>query len=140
MFSAVNAAVPDHLAPDGTIPLTFTVAERLRHAVAFNVAYATDTGATAGATFTYRNVFGNAETLTLSAAITQAETGAEIRAPGYNFTVTFTQPDWHARDQTLAWNAGYVKENLYAYSRKAELAGVTLSRKLTDRWSVSARR
>ncbi len=138
VFSAVNASVPDHLAPNGTIPLTFTVAERLRHAVSFNIAYATDTGPTAGATFTYRNVFGNAETLTLNAAITQAETGAEIRTPGYNFNVTFTQPDWHARDQTLAYNAAYVKENLYAYSRRAELVGVSLTRKLTDQVSVSA--
>ena len=138
VFSAVSASIPDHLAPNGTIPLTFTVVERLRHAVSFNLAYATDTGPTAGATFTYRNVFGNAETLTLNAAITQAESGAEIRTPGYNFTVTFTQPDWHARDQTLAWNAGYVKENLYAYSRRAELAGVSLTRKLTDQVSVSA--
>ena len=137
IFSAVNASIPDHLAPDGTIPLTFTVEERLRHAVSFNVAYATDTGATGGATFTYRNVFGNAETLTLGAAITQAETGAEIKAPGYNFNVTFTQPDWHARDQTLTYNAAYLKENLYAYSRKAELAGVTLARKLSNEWSVS---
>ena len=137
IFSAVNASVPNHLAPNGTIPLTFTVAERLRHAVAFNVAYATDTGATGGVTFTYRNVFGNAETLALGAAITQAESGSLIKAPGYNFNVTFTQPDWHARNQTLAYNAAYLKENLYAYSRKAEVVGVTLSRKLSNEWSVS---
>ena len=137
IFSSVNASVPDHLAPDGTIPLTFTVAERPRHAVAFNVAYSTDTGATGGATFTYRNVFGNAETLTLGAAITQAETNAEIKQPGYNFNVTFIQPDWQTRDQTLSWNAQYLKENLYAYSRRAEVGGVALSRKLTDSLSAS---
>ncbi len=99
IFSAVNATIPDHLAPDGTIPLTFTVTERARHAVSFNIAYSTDTGPVAGSTFTYRNVFGNGETLTVGAAITQAETGAAIRAPGYNFNVTFVQPDWLRRDQ-----------------------------------------
>ncbi len=138
VFSSVDARIPDHLSPDGTIPLTFTVTERARHAVAFNVAYSTDTGPTAGATFTYRNVFGNAETLVLGAAITQAETGAEIKAPGYNFNVTFTQPDVLRRDQSLSYNAAYLKENLYAYSRKAELAGVSFSRKLTEQWSASA--
>ena len=137
IFASVDAKIPDHLAPDGTIPLTFTVTERPRHAVSFNVGYSTDLGPTAGATFTYRNVFGNAETLTLGAAITQAETGAEVQAPGYNFNVTFVQPDWQRRDQSLAYNASYLKENLYAYSRKAVLAGVTLSRKLTDQISVS---
>jgi translocation and assembly module TamA len=137
IFSSVDATTPDHLAPDGTIPLTFTVTERDRHSVAFNVAYSTDTGATGGVTFTYRNVFGNAETLKLNAAITQAETDAEVQAPGYNFTATFTQPDFGRRDQTLTSSVGYVKENLYAYSRKAALASTTLSRKLSNEWTAS---
>jgi translocation and assembly module TamA len=137
IFNSVNAATPDHLAPDGTLPLTFTVEERDRHTIAFNVAYSTDTGATGGVTFTYRNVFGNAETLKLNAAITQAETDAEVQAPGYNATVTFTQPDFLQRDQTLTSTVGYVKENLYAYSRKAALASETLSRKLSNEWTAS---
>ncbi len=137
VFSSVNAAVPNQLAPDGTIPLAFTVAERPRHAIAFNVAYSTDTGILGGATFTYRNVFGNAETLTFGAALTQAEVNAAIQQPGYDFNVTFTQPDWRRPDQSLTWNAAYLKENLYAYSRSAELAGVTLSRKLTNQVSAS---
>ncbi len=138
VFASVDARIPDHLAPDGTIPLSFVVTERPRHAVAFNASYSTDTGPAAGATFTYRNVFGNAETLTFGAAITQAETGAEIKTPGYNFNVTFTQPDWQRRDQSLAYNAAYLKENLYAYSRKAVLGGIAFSRKLSDQWSASA--
>ena len=137
IFSSVNASIPEHLDPDGTIPLTYTVAERPRHQVAVNLAYSTDLGPTAGTTFTYRNVFGNAETLTLGAAITQAETNALIQRPGYNFTATFTQPDWYRRDQTLAYNAEYVDENLYAYSRRAVLGGVSLSRKLSVDWSES---
>ena len=138
IFSSVNAAIPGHLDPDGTIPLTYTVTERPRHQVAVNVAYSTDLGPTAGTTFTYRNVFGNAESLVLGAAITQAETNALIRRPGYNFTASFTQPDWQRRDQTLAYNAEYVDENLYAYSRRAVLGGVSLSRKLATDWNASA--
>ena len=137
IFSSVDASIPDHLAPDGTIPLKFVVTERDRHSVAFNLAYATDTGATGGVTFTYRNVFGNAETLKLNAAITQAESDAEVQAPGYNFSATFIQPDFGHRDQTFTNTIGYVKENLYAYSRKAALASSTLSRKLSNNWSVS---
>ena len=137
IFSSVDASIPNQAAPDGTIPLKFTVIERPRHAVSFTVAFSTDTGATGGSTFTYRNVFGNAETLTLSANITQAETGAEILTPGYNATVNFVQPDFLRRDQTLTSSLGYVKENLYAYSRSAVLVGVTLSRKLTDQVTAS---
>jgi translocation and assembly module TamA len=137
IFNSVDASIPDHLAPDGTIPVTFTVTERDRHTVSFNVAYSTDTGATGGTSFTYRNVFGNAETLKLSAAITQAEEDAEVQAPGYSVTLTFTQPDLFRRDQTLTSSIGYVKENLYAYSRKAELASTALSRKLSNQWTAS---
>ena len=137
IFGSVDASIPDHLAPDGTIPLNFLVTERARHSVAFNVAYSTDTGATGGVTFTYRNVFGNAETLKLNAALTQAESDAEVQAPGYNFTATFIQPDFFRRDQTLTSSVGYVKENLYAYSRKAALASTTLSRKLGLNWTAS---
>ena len=137
IFRSVDATIPDHLAPDGTIPLTFAVVERPRHSIAFNVAYSTDTGATGGATFTYRNVFGNGETLALNAAITQPEIGAAVQAPGYNATATFTQPDFLRRNQALATSAEYVKENLYAYSRKAVLAGTTLSRKLSPEWTAS---
>ena len=137
IFSSVTAAIPDHLDPGGTIPLTYTMREGPRHQLAVNAAYSTDLGPTAGATFSYRNVFGNAEQLVLGAAITQAETNALIQRPGYNFTATFTQPDWQRRDQTLTYNAEYVDENLYAYSRRAELAGIALSRKLTTDWSAS---
>ena len=137
IFSSVTAAIPDQLDPDGTIPLTYTMSEAPRHQVAVNAAYSTDLGPTAGATFTYSNVFGNAEKLVLGAAITQAETNALIQRPGYNFTATFSQPDWQRRDQTLSYNAGYGDENLYAYSRRAALAGIALSRKLTTDWSAS---
>ena len=138
IFSAVNAAIPDHLDPAGTIPLTYTVAERARHQVSISVAYSTDLGPTIGTSFTYRNVFGNGETLTLGANLTQAETDAEVKRPGYNFPITFTQPDWFHRDQTLVYTAEYVDENLYAYSRRAVLGGVAVSRKLSNDWSASA--
>ncbi len=137
IFSAVNASIPDHLDPQGTIPLTYTVTERPRHQVSVNVAYSTDLGPTVGTSFTYRNVFGHGETLTLGANLTQAETDAEIQRPGYNFTATFTQPDWHHRDQTLTYSAEYVDENLYAYSRRAVLGGVAVTRKLSTDWSGS---
>ena len=41
------------------------------------------------------------------------------------------------RDQTLTFNATALKEYLDAYDRTAELAGVTVARKLSKEWTVS---
>ncbi len=130
IFSNVTANAVPALAPDGTLPITFDVQERKRHAVTFNANYSTDLGITGSAAFTYRNVFGNGESFTASAASTSG--GTAERGTGYNVTLGFVQPDWLRRDQSLSYNAAYIRENLFAYNRKAIVGSVTLSRKLTD--------
>jgi translocation and assembly module TamA len=136
VFSGVvvrTAPTPD---AHGTIPVIFDVTERPRHSVTFNVAYSTDLGGSAGVTWTHRNLFGNAEQLSLGAAITglggTADTGA-----GYNVTATLVKPDFLRRDQSLTFNLGALKQDLDAYDQTAESAGVTLSRKLSKQWTVS---
>ena len=130
IFSNVTANAVPALAPDGTLPITFDVQERKRHAVTFNANYSTDLGITGSAAFTYRNVFGNGESFTASAASTSG--GTAERGTGYNVSLGFVQPDWLRRDQSLSYNAAYIRENLFAYNRKAIVGSVTLSRKLTD--------
>ncbi len=130
IFSNVTANAAPALAPDGTLPITFDVQERKRHAVTFNANYSTDLGITGSAAFTYRNVFGNGESFTASAASTSG--GTAERGTGYNVSLGFVQPDWLRRDQSLSYNAAYIRENLFAYNRKAIVGSVTLSRKLTD--------
>ncbi len=130
IFSSVTANAAPALAPDGTLPITFNVRERPRHAVTFDANYSTDFGITGSATFTYRNVFGNGESFTATAASTSG--GTAERGTGYNVNLGFVQPDWMRRDQALTYNAAYIRENLFAYNRKAIVGSVTLSRKLTD--------
>jgi len=130
IFSNVTANAAPALAPDGTLPITFDVQERKRHAVTFNANYSTDLGITGSATFTYRNVFGRGETFTASAASTTGGTAA--RGTGYDVSLGFVQPDWMRRDQSLSYNAAFIRENLFSYSRNAVVGSVTLSRKLTD--------
>ncbi len=130
IFSSVTANAAAALTPDGRLPITFDVQERPRHAVTFNANYSTDLGITGGVSFTYRNVFGNGETFTASAASTSGGTAA--RGTGYDVSLGFVQPDWMRRDQTLSYNAAYIRENLFAYTRNAIVGSVTLSRKLTD--------
>jgi translocation and assembly module TamA len=137
VFSTVRIQAPDQLDPAGQLPLTVTVLERPRHVVGLNAAYSTDLGFTAGVTWADRNLFGQAERLELGAAVTQLGGSSSLGA-GYNLTATFTKPDVIVRDQDLIFSLQAIKENLEAYDRTAELGGVTLRRKLSETWNVSA--
>jgi translocation and assembly module TamA len=116
VFSGVTVHGAD--APDalGQVPLDFDVEERKRHAVTFTAAYSTDLGASFGTTFTYRNVFGNAEQLNLGAAITGLG-GGVTQGAGYDVTAQLTKPDFYARDQQIEFDLGAIKQNLEAYDQ-----------------------
>ncbi len=136
VFSGVvvrTAPAPD---PAGTVPLTFDFAERPRHAVTFNVAYSTDLGGSAGFTWAHRNLFGNAEQLTLAASVTGLG-GTDVTGVGYNVSATLLKPDFWRRDQNLQFSLTALQQDLEAYDQIAEIANVTLSRKLSPLWNVS---
>ena len=137
VFSGVVVRTAPKLDAARELPLTIDVAERKRHAVTFNVAYSTDLGGSVGATWTDRNVFGNAEQLNLSASTTGLG-GSDTTGLGYNATAQLLKPDFLHRDQTLEFDLGAIKQSLEAYDQTAATAGVILSRKLSKEWTISA--
>lgn len=136
VFSTVRVNTPDRLDPEGQLPLTFVVVEQPRHVVGLNAAYSTDLGFSAGATWSDRNLFGNAEQLNLHAKATQLG-GTATTGAGYDIGAQFIKPDFLARDQALQVDLGGLKEDLEAYSRTAVLGDVLLKRKLSKYWSGS---
>ncbi len=135
-LASVRITQPDALDPLGQMPLFVQVAERPLHAVAFGAAWSTDQGGSVTASWTHRNLFGNAEVLVLSAAATELG-GTATKQPGYNVGALLTFPDWYARGQSLALNVQAIKESLQAYDRTAALASAIVTRKLDPEWSVS---
>jgi translocation and assembly module TamA len=136
VFSGVTVRAAPALDPEGTLPLTFDVAERKRFAVTFTVAYSTDLGGSAGVTWTDRNVFGNAEQLNLGAAVTGLG-GTATKGVGYDVTAQLLKPDFLRRDQQLEFDLGALKQYLDAYDQTAETAGTVLTRKLSRQWTAS---
>ncbi len=130
VFSSVTIDAPDQLDPQGRLPVTVRLVERKRHVVAFNAAYSTDLGFSAGVTWSHRNLFGNAERLDLGAAVTQIG-GTASKSPGYDVSAVLTQPDILIRDLDLIYRVEGIKESLDAYDRTAVLAGATLRRKFS---------
>jgi translocation and assembly module TamA len=136
VFSGVVVRASPTLDAQGELPLTFDFAERPRHAVTFTVAYSTDLGGSVGATWSHRNVFGNAEQLNLSAAATGLG-GTATTGLGYDVTAQLIKPDFLRRDQQIEFDLGAIKQDLQAYKQTAFTAGTTLTRKLSKEWTVS---
>ena len=133
---AVRAAPARALDPEGELPLTFAVTERKRHVVTFGAAYSTDLGAALTATWSDRNLFGNAEQLNLTAGFQGG--GSAQKAPGYNVNLQFIRPDFLQRDQQLQADLGAIKQTLQAYTQTAVTADLLINRKFSEHWSGSA--
>ncbi len=136
VFASVRAEPATALDKEGELPLTFAVSERKRHVVTFGAAYATDLGIGLTATWSDRNLFGNAEQLNLTAGFQGG--GSAQRRPGYNALIQFIRPDFLQRDQQLQADLGAIKQSLQAYDQKAVTADLLVNRKFSEHWSGSA--
>jgi translocation and assembly module TamA len=137
VFGQVSVEIGSKADDSGDVPITFKLRERLRHAVTVNAAYSSDLGGSGGATWTDRNVFGNAEQLSVAATLTNLG-GSDTTGTGYDTSVKYLIPDFLHRDQSLQFAVQAIKQQLQAYDQKAQTASVTLSRKLSSVWTVSA--
>jgi translocation and assembly module TamA len=137
VFQQVSVQVGSQTDETGGVPITFKVTERLRHAIALSAAYSSDLGGSGGVTWTDRNVFGNAEQLSVTANVTNLG-GSDTKGAGYNTGVKYTIPEFFHRDQSLEFALSAIKQDLVAYDQTAKTAAATLSRRLSSVWRVSA--
>ncbi len=135
VFSGVSVHAGTMLDSDGRIPLTFDVQERPQHAVALTGNYSTDVGIGVGASWSHRNLFGNAEQLNLSAKGTGL--GSSAVGLGYNFGAQFLKPEFSRHDQVLELDLAGIREQLDAYDQTAETVSAYLRRKFSALWSGS---
>jgi translocation and assembly module TamA len=131
VFSSVTPVPAKQEAQPGQVPVLFQVTEAKRHAVSLGGSYATDTGFALSTSWENRNVFGNAETLTITGSLSGLG-GTATPALGYALEGVFVKPDYRMRSQTLTATAEALKQSLNAYDQKAILASVILSRPLAD--------
>jgi translocation and assembly module TamA len=137
VFGQVSVQIGTAADDTGGVPVTFKIRERLRHAVSLNAAFSSDLGGSGGATWTDRNVFGDAQQLTVNASVIDLG-GSDSTGAGYDAGVKYLIPDFLHRDQSLQYSITALKQSLQAYDQTSRSAGVTLARKLSSVWSVSA--
>jgi translocation and assembly module TamA len=136
VFSQVSLAVGTAVDDSGGVPITFKVRERLRHAISVSAAYSSDLGGSAGVSWTDRNVFGNADQLTLAASVIDLG-GSDTTGTGYDTSAKYVIPDFGRRDQSIQFTVGALKQSLQAYDQTARTTTVTLIRKISSVWTVS---
>jgi translocation and assembly module TamA len=136
VFDLVTVQVGSAVDATGGVPITFKLRERKRHAASFSAAYSSDLGGSGGVTWTDRNLFGNAETLSINATAIGID-GTDTSNLGYDTSVKFTKPDFLRRDQSLQLSIGALKQFLDAYDQTAVTAGAAVTRKLSSVWSAS---
>jgi translocation and assembly module TamA len=137
VFGQVSLQVGNTVDATGGVPITFKIRERLRHAFSVSAAFSSDLGGSGGVKWTDRNVFGNAEQLTISANVLNLG-GSDTTGIGYDTSATYLIPDFLQRDQSLQFTVGALKQSLQSYDQVARTSSVTLSRKLSNLWTVSA--
>jgi translocation and assembly module TamA len=137
VFSAVSVDVGAKPDSSGKVPLTFRMRERPQHAASVSAAYSSDLGGSTGVTWTNRNVSGTADQLTLAASAINLG-GSATTGLGYDTSAKYLIPDFKRRDQSIQVGVGALKQSLNAYDQTAFTSGVTVNRKLSSIWSVSA--
>ncbi|MFL6602954.1 MAG: autotransporter assembly complex protein TamA [Steroidobacteraceae bacterium] len=138
VFSAINVRIGEKPDDEGRVAIALNTRERLQHAVSVSGAYSSDLGGTTGVTWTKRNVSGKADSLTLSASALNLGGGTAGNGIGYDVNGKYLIPDWKTRDQSLQTSVGAIRQYLDAYDQSAYTGGVTVARKLSSIWSVSA--
>ena len=136
VFASVTVRAAMEVSPDGRLPLTLVVQERPRRAVNLSGAYSTDLGISLSASWTHRNLFGNAEQLILSAAGTGLW-GDATEDVGYLLSARLIKPAFLRPDQTGELALSGVKQDLQAYRQTAETIGVSLRRVFSPQWTGS---
>jgi translocation and assembly module TamA len=138
VFASVSVRVATKPDSQGRVPITFTARERPPHAVSVSGAYSSDLGGSTGVSWTKRNVSGKADSLTLSATAINLGGGTSTNGIGYDVNGKYLIPDWKERNQSLQVAVGAIRQSLDAYDQTAYTGTVTVNRKLSSIWTVSA--
>ncbi len=137
VFTQVTAELGPTPSPDGTVPLQFKFRERKPHLVGLTGNYSSDLGVSAGVNWLKHEITGNADSLALSASVIDLG-GTASNGVGYDLNGKYTLPDWKTRDQTMQVQLGALRQSLNSYDQTAVTTGVSVIRKLSPIWTVSA--
>jgi translocation and assembly module TamA len=136
VFNAVRIRPAKALDANGELPIDVELTDRPPRSIGFGIAYETQLGCALSGFWVHRNLFGEAESLRLTAEINHIGQGLAIADTGFAFRADFRKPDWWLAGQDGRATAEVLREVLPAYYRNAIGFGVGLDRIISPAWQV----
>ena len=142
VFSGVRVKAAPELTPDGELPIAVDLKDRPPRTIGFGAAYETSRGFAVNAYWMHRNLFGQAESVKLSAEVNNIARGgfttASLGDTGYAVSAAFLKPDWWVAGQDATAKIEALREFLDAYRRRAIVVQGGLDRRISQEWRVTA--
>ena len=141
VFNAVRIRPATGLDANGELPFDVDLVDRPARSIGFGISYETQLGIAVDGFWVHRNLFGQAESLRLSAEINHIGQGDAVTDTGFAFRAAFRKPDWWLAGQDLRVEAAVLREVLPAYTRKGVIFGAgfdrTFSKSLQVRYGLA---
>jgi translocation and assembly module TamA len=132
-FNSVRINQAAALGANGELPFDVELTDRVPRTIGFGISYETQLGFAINGFWTHRNLFGQAESLRLSAEINHLGQGYAILDTGFAFRAAFRKPDWWLSGQDARLEAAGLREVLDAYTRRAVTAYAGFDRTFSPR-------
>ncbi|MBN9086926.1 MAG: outer membrane protein assembly factor [Reyranella sp.] len=137
-FNSVRIKPGAALDGRGELPFDVELTDRVPRTIGFGASYETQRGFGVNGYWMHRNLFGEAESLKLSAEVNHIGQGAIPAELGYGIKIDFRKPDWLTKQQDAVANAAAVNEIFDAYHRKAVTLLVGIDQILNPQWRFRA--
>lgn len=138
VFNTVRIEPAKALDANGELPIDVELTDRLPRSIGFGVSYETQLGFAVSGFWAHRNLFGEAESLRLTAEINHIGQGMAIADTGFTFRADFRKPDWWLSGQDGRATAEALREVLPAYNRNAVALFGGIDRIVSPVWQVRA--
>ena len=138
VFNAVRIKPATALDANGELPIDVELTDRLPRSIGFGISYETQLGFAVSGFWVHRNLFGEAESLRLTAEVNHIAQGLAIADTGFAFRADFRKPDWWLPGQDGRVTAEVLREVVPAYYRNAVTFSPSIDRIISPVWQVRA--
>jgi translocation and assembly module TamA len=138
VFNAVRVKPATALDAKGELPIDVELTDRPPRSIGFGISYETQLGFAVSGFWVHRNLFGEAESLRLTAEVNHIAQGLGIVDTGFAFRADFRKPDWWLPGQDGRVTAEVLREVLPAYYRNAVTFSPGIDRIISPVWQVRA--
>ncbi len=142
VFSAVRIKTAPELDANGELPLAVDLKDRPPRTIGFGTGYETRRGFWVNGYWLHRNLFGQAESVKLSAELNNIARGGingrSFGDTGFDVSAAFLKPDWWIAGQDATGKVEVLREILDAYRRRATAIQGGLDRRISHEWRVTA--